>query len=525
LYRTGSGQYSNGGKKNFSPPHRAQPISCPTLSAGPCQNPVITLNPKGTTIMLQHPNEADPVMPESACEDAQGFRDKPGGMSRRRFLRTAAIGAAAASIALTGKGVHVAHAAGEEGEVIMDAMLVNYVCAIEGSPVVNELTFRRSFTNTFKFALASSSSSTITLSTSSTTNTPAGQASSGTESSFTQEVSSQVAGAISLKTTSSVTLRSRVITAPDGVTPVAAGTRSTPAGTALFGLLRPKMKFVKAGANFNLNYKFLDYNGSGTFNTTPHELAAGAYSTLISPSTQASMKALYPPLQDPSGGTLVKPRFKKKGQYSTSAPASSPETRTRELTEVTQFASSITVTFTGEIKESSGFTSTDPITRDTLQTSFAVGQKFSISLTGAQETASERIMTLTLNLASDRSPLERVWQVYKDKVFKNYILVPISAPATARIQGRVTDAFGNGIGGASVVATAPDGFQYIGGTDGNGNYNLPLVGTVASGSYSVASCAQSAYLYVGGGGTYSAYVSGGDPGWRNPPIGDSPLLD
>src|SRR5262249_530943 len=162
--------------------------------------------------------------------------------------------------------------------------------------------------------------------------------------------------------------------------------------------LRPQLKLVKAGPSFELNFKFL--NEGSTFNTTPEELQAGAYSGTISPGTQNEIRALFPLLANPDRNPLVKPPFKGKArQFSTSRPPSSPETHIIDVTEVTTFSSSATATFSSEIKSSTTTTTTDPVTKEKLEQTFAMGRKFSISLRTAQELTTSRSMTLTLNLA------------------------------------------------------------------------------------------------------------------------------
>src|SRR5262249_1404193 len=127
-------------------------------------------------------------------------------LSRRKFVRNAAIGAAAAGAALTLKGGAggsddaLAQSGTEDGTGTIDATLITYVSSPAGSVGNSSLTLTDTFSSTFRLSAAANAS--LSIGTSSTFTF--GSFTSTTGRTFNQSVSAQVTDAITINSTFSI---------------------------------------------------------------------------------------------------------------------------------------------------------------------------------------------------------------------------------------------------------------------------------------------------------------------------------
>src|SRR5215216_7860917 len=113
-------------------------------------------------------------------------------LSRRKFLRNAAIGAVGAGSVFALKGVEdVLAQTNEIGEATLDGVLLTYAAAPNGSTGGSTLTIRE--TQTFTLRLQATVGASLTISTGSTFS--AGTFTVGSSATFTQGVSASVTDA------------------------------------------------------------------------------------------------------------------------------------------------------------------------------------------------------------------------------------------------------------------------------------------------------------------------------------------
>lgn len=414
--------------------------------------------------------------------------------SRRRFLRNAAVGAVGAGAVLSFGGENTIQAqSSQAGEINLDAILLNYVCSPENSAGVGRLTLTDTFTNTFRLSLASGAA--ISLTTSTTINPPGPGPFGGSGSSFMQSVSGQVAAAITTRDTVSYTMNTP---APGQV-----------ANTKFYGLLNPKMRLE--GSPTVLNFKFVELTG-GTFSGTAQDFQSGVFNSLMSQDTINSILATYLPLQDPTGSTLRKPRFKRKGIRNVGSGADAIDF---VVSDGSSFSSGKTVTFSAQIRASVGFS--DP----TVTFELGVSRTINVTLTSVQEVTSEQIATLHFDLINNSGGL-KAWRFYRDRVFKNWVIIdetrPIMTSGQATIQGTVRDVDGNPVANAIVAVTQSE-VEYSAKTNGSGYYQIatPQGEALTTGYKTVTSGGQSQQVYVNGGAAY-AHIYGADPYQAQHPV-------
>src|SRR5262249_24276361 len=139
----------------------------------------------------------------------------------------------------------------------------------------------------------------------------------------------------------------------------------------------------------------------------------------FSQTTINGMLAQYPPLTDPTGGTLTEPRFKKR--FSVVADAGAGPTLAFATANGSAFTDQLTVTLGVTINSSSGFTSPG------LQSTFSVGQTLNVSMTAVQEINSTQIMSISFALNPSVGP--KVFKIFRDRVFKTYLVIAGGPPA------------------------------------------------------------------------------------------------
>lgn len=406
--------------------------------------------------------------------------------SRRNFIRKAAIGAAATGAALAVKGGvggsgNAAAQSGQNGNVTVDAVLLTYISSPDGSVGSSTLTLSSTFSNTLRLSAAASASLSIGTSSSFTNGAitiSGGQA-------FNVSVSSQVTDGVTLNSTTSL----QVTTPAPG----------QPNHTVFYGIQRPRINFQ--GDPTRLLFKFL--GADGVFTARADSLQAGQWP--FSQATVNAMLAQYPPLADPTGSTLTKPRFKKRFSFPTDAGINN--VLTFSTSNGSSFSSNLTATFGATI------TAMDSFTDSGLTNTFSVGQTINFTLTAVQEISSTQIMSISFTLNPSVGP--KVFKVYRDKVFKTYLVIAGGAPALSGqpvVQGTVYDSYGSPIPGALVTLTQGN-VDYAKIADSSGNFYIATESgdALSTGVCPITSGGVSQNVNVSSGTSY-APMSGRDPG-------------
>ncbi len=381
------------------------------------------------------------------------------GMTRRKFLRNAALGAAAvgAAYALKG-GNNVLAQSSESGQVTVDGILLSYVAAPLGSVASTTNSYTKNHASTFKMIAESNRSLSIGVSA-----TILGfNVGSIT---YKQTDSTQVTDAITIR---------RSIT--ESFTTPAPGDINN---TVFVGLREPEMqfdgtpsrvrfRFLKATDRFGIKYSDLQLNGGG----------------VIKPATVTSFLSKY--VTDPA--LLVTPRFKLKSSILLSAGV----TNTFSFTKATgsTYSTSKTATTSVEITKKFGFSS--------LGLSFEVGARIEVTHTSVQEFTAENIITSSTVL--NRTSLG-INKVYWDRVFKTFTIIDAGPPDAATIvQGRITNPT-TGLPIARALVRMIAGAEYAALTDNNGNYSikLPSGENLSSGTYAVVCGDDSVNAFAGSG--------------------------
>jgi hypothetical protein len=376
---------------------------------------------------------------DDATQEMEGRKETNEGLSRRRFLRKAAVGAAGAVIALEGAGSILAQSGSEDGDVTLDGIMINYASSPDASTGSATLTLTDTFASTFRLQAQANSSITLTTSFSFTS----GGFMVGSSETFSQSASSQVTDAITISSSQSF---STTTPAP-----------GMPRNTVLVGILSPRLNFN--GDPTRLLFRFLD--ASDRFTVRAGGLQDGLFNGVFRPTTIDSMLAAYPPLVDRSGVTLSKPRFKRR--FSLLTDSGVGNVFTFSTSDGSTHTEQKTVSLSVEITGSVGFT--DPGVKATFQ----VGEKITITLTAVQEITSTQIMSLSASLQRT-SP--GIFTVFRDRVFKTFLFIDAGPPALSGqpvVYGTVTDTFGNPIAGA-IVTVSQTYVDYTGVTDTSGNY-------------------------------------------------------
>lgn len=120
---------------------------------------------------------------------------------------------------------------------------------------------------------------------------------------------------------------------------------------------------------------------------------------------------------------------------------------------------------------------------------------------------SEQISALHFDLVNN-SGRNKAWRLYRDRVFKNWILIdetrPIMTSGQPTIQGTVRDAYGNPVPNA-VVSVTQNNIEYSTRADGNGYYQIatPQGEALTTGYKTVMSGGQGTQVYVSGGPVYA----------------------
>lgn len=395
--------------------------------------------------MSGQPRDPNPEpMPRTADEAAVEASLRR--IDRRRFLGTTAAGIAGLALPLA--HAEKAFAAHENAQVTLDAILITILSAPLGSVGSSSWTVTSSFASTFSLQAAANSSLTLTASVTDSFGNPVGTGTfkQGGGSTFTQSNSSQVTNAITIN---NMTSFMAATPAPGAV------------GNTLFlGIAAPTLNF--RGNTGRLLYHFVD-SGGAILVLTVGDLEGTKWASVIGDSTRNAWLAQYPLLADPTGSTLVKPRFKKR--YTVSVSAGVPVTFTVQTSDGTSFTSSDTASVSAEITQSTGFMDGG------LSTTFMAGNKITLTMTSVQEITATRIIKFTTVL---QRTTPGTFLIFRDRVFKTWMIADGGPPAISGqpvVSGFVLDASGMAVSGAIVALT--QGTQVvIAGTDPAGKYTL-----------------------------------------------------
>lgn len=421
------------------------------------------------------------IHPEEEWEGAQA--EPLPGISRRRFLRGAALGAAAAGAALAmGDGEALAQTE-DTGDVTLDGLMLTYIASPLGSIGSASWTVQKSNTHTMRVVAAANR----TLSIKSDFNVDITETFSvGGSTEFRQSAGTSVTNSITLRRTSTQT-----ITTP---TPGAVG------NTVIVGLLKPKARF--RGNTSLLRFKFLSANS--LFAIKVSDFQSGAVNHLFSAATISSFLSQYAPINDPSGSTVIKPRFKLRLSILLSPGV--PDVFSFTKSTGSTHADSKSATTSVEIVERTGFT-----LFGVLGTTFSTGQRLEWTTTATQEFATDLMVSYSITL--NRTTLG-VSQVYWDRAWKTFLTLDKGAPSATqpKVSGVVKDASGFAISGA-YVKVVQDNAEWAARTDASGSYTIqtPTGQPLASGTYPVLCGDQSLNLAIGSGtGPYYANLNSVD---------------
>jgi hypothetical protein len=308
-------------------------------------------------------------------------------VSRRVFIRGAAIGATGAAFALHKSGDVIA-ASKESGIITLDAILFTYMSATIGAVGGSTWTLNSQYANTLRIASVENPNLSFKA------QVPAAEEKVFVGHNARQTESSMVSGGITLRHSGF------------GGVSVGHGTNGGPASpndTRFYGMLKPRL-YVK-GNSKKLKFRFVDAQAEFSFSIS--NLREDVFG--ISQETTDSWLRHY--ITDKA--ELKSPRFKLKA--TTGLIGAGPE---RVLTVSEQgdagFSESRTAVVTARIIDRTNFTS------DALEQSFAIGNHIEITHTSVQEFPADDVIKM-------ETKLERVTpganEIYWDRVFKNFLII------------------------------------------------------------------------------------------------------
>ncbi|HSO76471.1 MAG TPA: hypothetical protein VLU47_16685 [Blastocatellia bacterium] len=296
-------------------------------------------------------------------------------MSRRSFIRNAAIGGTGAAL-MPGGSKNASAAAKDSGEVTLDALLISYVSPPLGTVGTSLWTPLTPYTTTL--TVRSLANQDISL----RARVAPDQESINGRAVVAQTQSERIEGAITVFTRPRQNESFSTETAPPGL----------PENAVFFGLHRPILKFKGNGRKSQ--FRLVDAEASFT-------LVAKGIRDFFTEDTANSILRQY--VND--AGALIEPRFVLR------------ETTDGGRISITQVAErrapqNITATVTARIIEQVGFES------DILKQAFAVGSNLEITYYSAAETRGE-ILQMESNLERSSPGLN---SIYWDRVFKTFVI-------------------------------------------------------------------------------------------------------
>jgi hypothetical protein len=313
---------------------------------------------------------------DSARQGARVTAASP--LSRRRFIRNAAVGAAGAAAMLG--GASVASGAGERGEVTLDALLITYMSSALDADGTAWYELGRAYTSTLRLGATSSPDMELKA------GVPAARETIWLGTRFGQTASGRVRGAITLEPRPARGEHWRF-----------GSQGGQPEQTSYLGILRPRLQV--RGAPGNLRFRFV--GAAAEFIASGAQLQREIETPVtFRPETAESFLAQY--VTDPAA--LVAPRFELRTMaappYKLTEPAGNePSER-------------VTATLKATILEQTGFES------DALKEAFAAGNTLDVVYSSVQEDPSGRLMILDVS-AESSFPSH---QIYWDTVFKTFVI-------------------------------------------------------------------------------------------------------
>jgi hypothetical protein len=418
--------------------------------------------------MSEYRETAADIKPHDQFEEMQNHEKQQAskGISRRKFIRNAAIGAAAAgaTVALKGRKSVLAQS-GESGQVTVDAIMLSYVASPIGSVASSTNTYSKNNATTVRLTAASNRSLSIGANASilgfnvgSTT--------------YRQTNSTSVTDGITIRRSTSESF-----TTPPG------GSRQN---TVVLGMLAPEMQFD--GDTVRQLFRFLKADNKFALTVSDLQNSSVLSAVGIKAATANSFLSQY--ITDPS--LLVGPRFKLRSSILLSAGVRNVYTFTKSTgSGYTQSKSSTT---SAEITRSFGFNFL------IVNGTFTVGSRIEITQTAVQEYTADQIISCQTTL--ERTSLG-VNKVYWDRVFKTFVIIDAGPPTSGTYaQGSVTDPYGSPVANG-FVKLVNGGAEYSAMTDAYGNYDIKGVDYIPSGTYEVICGNDSQYTSLGG----SVYLS------------------
>jgi hypothetical protein len=400
-----------------------------------------------------------PCPPDELSADLEVVRDSvewEKATDRRVFLRGTIQGVAGMTCLGALGEFQEARAQGtsDSGQITVDGLLLTYLGAPLGSDGTTDWTITKSHGSTFRISSAQNRS--ISISSTVSSGLPF---SVGSAITYTQSSSSEVANAATVRQTTSVSFGTPA--------PGVAG------NTVLVGLQRPQFQFD--GTPSNLRFRLL--KADLVFAKTVSQLQS---STEFGRKTIDSFLSQYVPLVDPSGSTLVKPRFKLKALINLGAGV--PSQVTFSKSKGTIFSEDRTSTYSVEIVNTREFKT------KIFQAAFSVGNRIEVTHSASQETSTEKEISVTTTLMRQS---DGITKVFFDRVYKTFCIIDAGRPATsgqAIVRGRITDPAGAAIPGA-LVKLRQNNTDYAALTDAQGRYTIATAPgqPLASGNYPITS--------------------------------------
>jgi hypothetical protein len=322
-----------------------------------------------------------------AEECSEEDQTKNARLSRRAFIRNAAVGAAGAAFAFHNTD-EVMAASKERGVITLDAMLFTYMSATIGASGASTWTLNERYANTLR--LASVENPALSL----RAKIPGSEERVFVGHNARQMESATVDGGITLRHSGfgGWTLGHGVAAAP-----AASG------DTIFFGMLKPRL-FIQ-GNSKKLKFRFIDAESEFSF-TVDGLLKDNPW---ISQETVSSWLRHY--ITDKAA--LSGPRFKFKASTGLISAGAEVALNVSESGDA-NFSESRTAVVTARIIDQMGFTS------DLLQQTFAVGNHLEITHASVQEFLTDEVISMETKLARATPGAS---EIYWDRVFKNFIVI------------------------------------------------------------------------------------------------------
>jgi hypothetical protein len=332
----------------------------------------------------------------------------------------------------------------EVARTTLRSLLLTLACVPQGSRGSSSWTIAKDVSSTLR--LSAQANTSITLTGSVKFETKEKTFSVGGSTTFTQMNSTQVANALTLSRTTT----QQITTPAPGIV----------GNTVFIGLLRPQLQLE--GDVSRLRFRFL--KADDTFALTASDLQNDPQvRQLFDPPTITSFLGQYPLLADPTGATLVKPRYKLRLSILLSPGVT--DIFTFKTANGRTFSESKTSTTSVEILETTGFKA------GPLQLTFASGQRIQVSQTAVQETSTNKMISVVTTLNRDALG---VFEVFADKALGTLVIRDAGPPTPSGqpvVQGKITDAQGAAIGRA-LVSLRADHADYAALTDADGQYTI-----------------------------------------------------